>query len=66
VRCTHISYPMWSCLCGSMHVRGLEEANKEGEELVDVAPHWGEPRISCVMCFVLYCSCVFLVHCSDR
>jgi hypothetical protein len=33
----------------SMHVRILEEANKRGEELVDVAPHWGEPHISCVV-----------------
>jgi hypothetical protein len=24
------------------------ETNKE-EELVDVAPHWGEPHISCVV-----------------
>jgi hypothetical protein len=51
-----------------VHVRRLEEANKEEEELVDVAPHWGEPRISVLLCFVL---CVhdgyvyiFLVHCS--
>jgi hypothetical protein len=38
-----------------VHVRTLEEANKEAEELVDVAPHWGEPRISCVdvICAVL-------------
>jgi hypothetical protein len=26
-------------VCGSVHVRILEEANKEEEELVDVAPH---------------------------
>jgi hypothetical protein len=25
------------------------ETNKEEEELVDVAPHWGEPCISCVV-----------------
>jgi hypothetical protein len=35
--------------CGSVHVRRLKEDNKEDEELVDVAPHWGEPRISCVV-----------------
>jgi hypothetical protein len=52
--------------CGSMHVRRLEETNKEEEELVDVAPHWGEPRISCVMFFVLYFSCICLMHCYDR
>jgi hypothetical protein len=27
----------------------IEETNKEEEELVDVAPHWGESRISCVI-----------------
>jgi hypothetical protein len=35
--------------CGSVHVRRLEEDDKKEEELVDVAPHWGEPRISCVI-----------------
>ena len=41
---------MRSWLCGFLHVRILEEANKEEEEeLVGVAPHWGEPRISCVV-----------------
>jgi hypothetical protein len=34
---------------GSVHVRILTKDNKEEEELVDVAPHWGEPRISYVM-----------------
>jgi hypothetical protein len=48
VRCTQISCPMQSWRCGLVHVRRLEETNKEEEELVDVAPHWGEPRISCV------------------
>jgi hypothetical protein len=52
--------------CGSVHVRRLEGANKEEEEMVDVAPHWGEPHISCVKCFVLDCSCIFLVRCYDR
>jgi hypothetical protein len=34
----------------------IEETNKEEEELVDVAPHWGEPRISCVdvLCAMLF------------
>jgi hypothetical protein len=38
-----------------VHVRRLEEADKEVEELVDVAPQWGEPHISCVdvLCAVL-------------
>jgi hypothetical protein len=39
---------MQTGFCGSVHVRILEEENKEEEELVDVASHWGEPRISCV------------------
>ena len=48
-RCAQISYPMrsgflWLCAC-----RRLIEDNKRREELVDVAPHGGEPRISCVM-----------------
>jgi hypothetical protein len=30
-----------------MNVRRLN-INKEEKKLVDVAPHWGEPRISCV------------------
>jgi hypothetical protein len=57
-RCAQISCPMWSWFCGSVHVRRLEAANKEEEEeLVDVAPHWGEPRISRVDVLVLWCSC---------
>jgi hypothetical protein len=31
---------MQSWFCGSVHVRGLKEDNKEDEELVEVAPHW--------------------------
>jgi hypothetical protein len=38
-----------SWFCGYVHVRTLTKDNKEEEELVDVAPHPGEPRISCVM-----------------
>jgi hypothetical protein len=56
--------------CGSVHVRILEEANKEEEELLDIAPHWGEPRISCVdvLCAMIVhiFSCIFLVHYYDR
>ena len=36
-------------VCGSVHVRILTENNKDKEELVEVASHWGEPRISCVV-----------------
>jgi hypothetical protein len=42
-----LSYEEWVlrlCAC-----RRLKEDNKEDEELVDVAPHWGEPHISCVV-----------------
>jgi hypothetical protein len=55
-RCAHISCPMRSGFCSSMHVIRLIEDNKEEEELVVVAPHQGEPRISCVMvslCFMV-------------
>jgi hypothetical protein len=47
-RCTQIACPLQSWIYGLVHVRRLEESNKE-EELVHVAPHWGEPRISCVI-----------------
>jgi hypothetical protein len=40
---------MRSWVCGSVYVRRLDKDSKEEEELVDVAPHCGEPRISCVM-----------------
>jgi hypothetical protein len=35
-----------------MHVIILKETNKEEEELVDIAPHWGEP---CIYCFDVLC-----------
>jgi hypothetical protein len=36
-----------------MNVRSLKTNKEEEKKLVDVAPHWGEPRISRVlMCFV--------------
>jgi hypothetical protein len=41
VRCAQISCPMGSGVLGYVHVRILTEDNKEEEELVDVAPHWG-------------------------
>jgi hypothetical protein len=49
VRCMQISCPMqsrvlWLCAC-----KTIDRRNKEEEELVDVAPHWGEPHISCVV-----------------
>jgi hypothetical protein len=39
-------------------LRILKETNKEEEELVGVAPHWGEPRISCVD---LLCAMMFML-----
>jgi hypothetical protein len=47
---------MRSGFFGSVHVQILIEDNKEEEELVDVAPHWGEPHISYVM--IAWCSIV--------
>jgi hypothetical protein len=45
--CAQISYPLRSWIHGLVHVRRLEETNKEEEELVDISPHWGEPHILC-------------------
>jgi hypothetical protein len=58
VRCAQITCLVQSELCGSVPVIILE-TNKEEEELVDVAPHWGEPHISfvdvlCDMFFMLF------------
>jgi hypothetical protein len=53
---------VWSELCGSVLVRILKETNKEEEELVDVTPHWGEPRISCVDVLVQYCPCYLCIY----
>jgi hypothetical protein len=53
-KCAHISCPMRSWFCGFVHVRGLREDNKEEEELVYIAPHWGEPHISCVVIALCY------------
>jgi hypothetical protein len=41
----------------------IEETNKEEEELVDVSPHWGEPRISCVdvLCAMLFIFFMYLI-----
>jgi hypothetical protein len=43
---------LWLC--------ALKEDNKEDEELVDVAPCWGEPHISFVM---VLCSILFMWLC---
>jgi hypothetical protein len=67
VLCAQISCPLWSWLCGFVHrrrlnVRRLKTNKEEEKKLVDVALHWGEPRISCVlMCFVRCCLCVYLL-----
>jgi hypothetical protein len=60
--CLQITCLVWSEICGSVFVRRLKETNKEEEELVDVAPHWGEPRISCVdvLCAILFMVFMYL------
>jgi hypothetical protein len=64
VRCVQISCPMWSWHCGLVHVRRLEETNKKRRRLVDVAPHWGEPRISCVnvLCAMVFMLFMYLIY----
>jgi hypothetical protein len=49
---------LWLCSQEQKNVEILKN-NKEEEELVDVAPHWGEPRISrvdvlCAILFILF------------
>jgi hypothetical protein len=64
---SQISCPLWSlslvALCtGADECKKLERLIKKKKKLVDVAPHWGEPRISCVlMCFVRCDLCCFVV-----
>jgi hypothetical protein len=36
--------------------------NKEAKRLVDIAPHWGEPRISGVLWFAL-CNVISVMFC---
>jgi hypothetical protein len=48
-----------------MHVRDCRLIKKK-KKLVDVAPHWGEPCISCVlMCFVRCCLCDYFLSVVD-
>jgi len=59
VCCAQITCPVQSKIFGFMPIRILKKTNKDEEDLVDVAPHWGEPRISCVdvlyeMLFMLF------------
>jgi hypothetical protein len=61
-RCAQITCPVWSEFCGFVPVRILKETNKEEEELVGVAPHWGKPRISCVDVLVQYCPCDLCIY----
>jgi hypothetical protein len=42
-----VELALWICAQEKRNVRS-SKINKEEEELVDIAPHWGEPRISCV------------------
>jgi hypothetical protein len=53
VHCVQITCPvrslaLWLCAQEKMHVRDCRLIKKKKKKLVDVAPHWGEPRISCV------------------
>jgi hypothetical protein len=52
---------LWLCAQEQKNVEILK-TNKEEEELVDVAPHWGEPRISCVdvLCAMLFILFMYL------
>ena len=63
VHCAQITCPVPSELCGFVPVRRLKETNKEEEELVDISPHWGEPRISCfdVLCAMLFMMFMYLI-----
>jgi hypothetical protein len=59
VCCAQITCLVRSDLCGSVPIIILKKTNKEEEELVDVAPHWGEPCISfvdvlCARLFMLF------------
>jgi hypothetical protein len=49
-----------------VHVRILEETNKKRIRLVEVAPHWGEPRISCVdlICVMVFMLFMYLISYS--
>jgi hypothetical protein len=47
-----------------MNVRDSRLINKK-KQLVDVAPHWGEPRISCVdglLCAIMFMLWICLVN----
>ena len=52
VHCAQITCPvqgldLWLCAQEQTHVRDCRLIKKK-KNLVDIAPHWGEPRISCV------------------
>jgi hypothetical protein len=50
ISCLMRSRILWLCAC-----RRLTKDNNREEELVDIAPGWGEPHISCVvMLCVMY------------
>jgi hypothetical protein len=53
VHCAQITYLMrglalWLYSQEETHVRDCSLINKKKKKLVEVAPHWGEARISCV------------------
>jgi hypothetical protein len=53
---------LWICAQEQKNVRSLKTNEEEEEEFVDIAPHWGEPRISCVdeLCAMLLMFFIFL------
>jgi hypothetical protein len=60
-----VELALWLCAQEQRNVTSLK-TNKEEEEVVDVAPHWGEPRISCVdmlceMLLILFMLFIFSV-----
>jgi hypothetical protein len=49
-----------------MLVRDYRLIKKKKKKSVGVAPHWGEPRISCVLiCFVRCCLCDYFLSVVD-
>jgi hypothetical protein len=58
------SLAMWLSAQEHMNVRYLRLINKK-KQLVDIAPHWGEPHISCVdgfLCAIMFMLWIYLVH----
>jgi hypothetical protein len=70
--CPMRSLDLWLSAQERMNVR-FRRIIKNTKQLVDVAPHWGEPRISCVfgvlcvmLCFSFICLVILLLCIMDR